>query len=437
MSEFDYKPNQNAPENGEYHYSYINRTTPTEPQPPRKKKEKRYGIGALIAVALCSALLCGTVASGGMYLLMKGTTTPEGSSSVPMGNLSSTMPGDSVSSQTPVVNQTTNITVNETAGSVAQAVAAKCTDSVVGIRVTATVTSTNIFGQQSQSQVQSDGSGVIYTADGYVITNYHVISAAVENASYGSTAKGAKITVHLATDAENGIEAMVVGYDASADLALLKIERTGLPAAEIGNSETLVVGQTTIAIGSPGGLDYMGSVSQGIVSGLNRSITTESGVQMNLIQTDAAINPGNSGGALFNETGKLIGINNAKMSGSDYDGIGFAIPVNEVVEICERLIRQEGGAQAYLGVTINTYYTADRLSMMGYPTGVVVYSVAEGSPAEEAGLQEGDLITEFNGTAISSYAAMISEKNKYEAGDTVTLKVLRGRQYYEVEVTLR
>jgi serine protease Do len=341
-----------------------------------------------------------------------------------------------VSSGTVITNQTTNITVTETMTSVAQAVAQKCNDSVVGIRVTATVISTGIFGQQTSSQVQSDGSGVIYTQDGYIITNYHVISAAVENASYGTIAEGSKIEVYLPEDIENGISASVVGYDAGADIALLKIDRKNLPAVELGDSSQLAVGQMAVAIGSPGGLEYMGSVSMGIVSGLNRSITTESGVQMNLIQTDAAINPGNSGGALLDETGKLIGINNAKMSGTDYDGMGFAIPVNEVAEICNRLIRQEGAEQAYLGVSINTYYTASRLQAMGYPAGVVIYSVAADSPAEKAGLQPNDLITEFNGTAISSYAAMISEKNKYASGTVVTLKIVRNRQYRTVQVTL-
>ena len=175
----------------------------------------------------------------------------------------------------------------------------------------------------------------------------------------------------------------------------------------------------------------------GIVSGLNRSITTESGVQMNLIQTDAAINPGNSGGALLDSTGKLIGINNAKMSGTDYDGIGFAIPVNEVVDICDRLIHQEGTQQAYLGVTINTYYTAEQLQMWGYPSGVVVYSVADNSPAAEAGIQAGDIICKINDTAITSYASMISEKNKYNSGDTIKLTIFRNRQSQEVSVTLQ
>ena len=425
MSEFEYRNGSSGTPDGEYHYNYH-----IDGQPPKSPKEKKkFGFGSLIAVALISALLCGTVSSVGVYSLMQ-RGNAAGTASVSSGTASE------VSSTAPV-NQTTNITVNETADSVAEAVAKKCIQSVVGIRVTATVTSTNFFGQQTQSQSSSEGSGVIYTSDGYIITNYHVVSGAVENAQYGTIADGATLQVYFASDPETGVDATVVGYDASADLALLKVNRTGLPAIEIGDSEKLVVGQRAIAIGSPGGLDYMGSVSQGIVSGLNRSITTESGVQMNLIQTDAAINPGNSGGALLDASGNLIGINNAKMSGTDYDGIGFAIPVNEVVEICKRLINQENAQQAYLGVTINTYYTSEQLQMRGYPAGVVVYSVAENSPAAEAGIESGDIICKINGTAVTSYASMISEKNKYQSGDTITLTIYHNRQTQEVQVTLQ
>lgn len=420
MSEFEYQ--NGTPAGGSYQYNYTN---PNGNKPPKEKK--KFGLGAVIAVAVISALLCGTVSSAGVYGLMQRANASSASSSDTVSQPSSTAAA---------VNQTT-INVTESTDSVAEAVAKKCTGSVVGIRVTSTTTNTGFWGQQTQNQSASEGSGVIYTADGYIITNYHVISSAVENAQYGSIADGTTLQVYLASDPETGVDATVVGYDASADIALLKIDRTGLPAVEIGDSDKLTVGQKTIAIGSPGGLEYMGSVSQGIVSGLNRSITTESGVQMNLIQTDAAINPGNSGGALLDSTGKLIGINNAKMSGTDYDGIGFAIPVNEVVDICNRLIHQEGTQQAYLGVTINTYYTAEQLQMWGYPSGVVVYSVADNSPAAEAGIQAGDIICKINDTAITSYASMISEKNKYNSGDTIKLTIFRNRQSQEVSVTLQ
>lgn len=426
-------------QNGEYHYSYHdNRQRAEEPlynpysadpygtdhTPQKPKKPKKYGIGAVIASALCAAILCGAVSSIGVASYFNSKAPVPGASS-------ETSAGSASSTVTPV----TNITVNDETDNIAIAVAQKASQSVVGIRVTYVTQVQSFFGSTKQ-EATSEGSGVIYQENGYIITNYHVISGAVAEANYGEVASGAKIEVFLPSDTSTAISASVVGFDASADLAVIKIDRTGLTAVEIGDSDSLKVGQVAIAIGNPGGLEYMNSVSKGIVSGLNRTITTEDNVQMNLIQTDAAINPGNSGGALVDQNGKLIGINNAKMSGSDYDGMGFSIPVNEVVEICDRLISKEGQASAYLGISINTYYDSDTLQRMGYPAGVVVASVADGSPAGVAGIQKNDIITKFNGTAVTSYAAMISEKNKYSAGDTITVTVYRNGQTADVSVTL-
>ena len=183
-------------------------------------------------------------------------------------------------------------------------------------------------------------------------------------------------------------------------------------------------------------MEFMGSVSQGIISGLNRTIATESGVQMHMVQTDAAINPGNSGGALVDSEGKLIGINNVKLSGDGFEGMCFAIPVNEVVEITDRIISKEDMDFGYLGIAINTKYTAEILDRMGYPAGVVVYSVDEDSPADKAGIEAGDIITKLNDVEVSSYAAMVSERNKYGAGDTITVTIFRGGRTTTVEVTL-
>lgn len=400
---------------------------PYEPKntPQKAKKPKKFGLGAVIASALCAAILCGTISTVGVATYFNGKSQAAGGAS------SAESAGSVSSAAAPV----TNITVNDETDNIAVAVAQKASQSVVGIRVTYETQVQSFFGNTKQ-EATSEGSGVIYKENGYIITNYHVISGAVAEANYGEIANGAKIEVFLPDDTSTAISAAVVGFDASADLAVIKIDRTGLAAVEIGDSDSLKVGQVAIAIGNPGGLEYMNSVSKGIVSGLNRTITTEDNVQMNLIQTDAAINPGNSGGALVDQNGKLIGINNAKMSGSDYDGMGFSIPVNEVVEICDRLISKEGQASAYLGISINTYYDAETLQRMGYPAGVVVASVAEGSPAGIAGIQKNDIITKINGTAVTSYAAMISEKNKYNAGDTITVTVYRGGQTADVSVTL-
>ena len=439
--------NDNGNASGEYHYSYRPAANPyqpvyttpptngeTDPFPPKKTKRssnpKKFGFGSLLAVVLCAAILCSGISAAVTASIVKNQVTEEAQKAAETTALSTV---EEQLKNTGNVSNTTNVTVNDESDSIAETVAKKTLPSVVGIKVTAVYTS-NFFGQSYSST--GEGSGVIYREDGYIITNYHVISSAVDEATYGSLNENASIEVYFYNETENAYPATVVGYDASADLALLKVDRTGLPAIETADSSKLSVGEVAIAIGSPGGLAFMGSVSKGIISGLNRTITTESGVEMNLIQTDASINPGNSGGALVNSEGKLVGINNSKMSGDDFEGMGFAIPVNEVVDICERFLTQEGSPEAYLGVSVNTYYTSERLQSMGYPAGVVVYSVAEDSPAAEAGIQAGDIITAINGQEISSYAAMISEKNKYNAGDTITVTVYSNRTSKDLSVTL-
>lgn len=427
MSDFDRKDREQEPLNQEYIYPPYPSSDPA-PQKPKKDK-KKYSFASLLSVTVCTAILCSALSVGGVMIATRNGIN--GSADVSSGGTSTT---SSQSAGSDTSSQVSNIKITGTVDNVAQAVAQKSGQSVVGIKVTS---SSNQFYFGGTSGSTSEGSGVIYSADGYIITNYHVISDAVENADYGSVSSNSEISVYLPSDPETAIPASVVGYDSSADLAVLKIDRTGLPAVEIGNSDELTVGETAIAIGNPGGLQFMGSVSQGIISGLNRSVTTESGTQMNLIQTDAAINPGNSGGALLDDEGKLIGINNSKKADVDYEGMGFAIPVNEVVEITERIIKNENQPQPYLGVSINTSYTSDILNRMGFPSGVVVYSVTSESPAEEAGIQQNDIITKINGTEITSYAQMISEKNKYSAGETITITVYRNGKTIDLSVTLR
>lgn len=316
-----------------------------------------------------------------------------------------------------------NISVDETASSVAEAVASKCTDSVVGIRTTTSVSS--FFGG-SQEQT-GDGSGVIYTADGYIITNYHVISDAVESSN-------SKIDVYVGDNKSESYPASVIGYNISCDLAVIKISVSGLTPIELGDSDELKVGQQVITIGAPGGLEFMGSVTSGIISGLDRIVSTNSSLE--LIQTDAAINPGNSGGALLNAQGKLIGINSSKIASVEYEGMGFAIPVNTVKEKCDKIISRNDDGQAYLGVSISSTYTSQVLAFYGYPSGAVVSSVAEGSPAANAGIERGDIITEFNGVKISEYTVLNDALYDCEAGDTVAVTIYRGGRYYTVDIKL-
>ncbi|MBQ6885511.1 MAG: trypsin-like peptidase domain-containing protein [Clostridia bacterium] len=316
-----------------------------------------------------------------------------------------------------------NINVEETAASIAEAVAKKCTDSVVGIRTTTSVMS--FFGG-SQEQT-GNGSGVVYSTDGYIITNYHVISDAVESSK-------SKIDVFVGNNSAKSYPATVIGYNISCDLAVIKINATGLTPIELGNSDDLKVGQYVVTIGSPGGLEFMGSVTYGIISGLDRTVSTNS--TLKLIQTDAAINPGNSGGALLNAEGKLIGINSSKIASVEYEGMGFAIPVNTVKEKCDKIISRKNDSQAYFGVSVSSTYTSQVLAFYGYPAGAVVSSVADGSPAAKSGIERGDIITEFNGIKITEYTLLNDLLYDCEGGETVAVKVYRAGKYYTVDIKL-
>lgn len=387
-----------------------------------KKAKKKFGIPAFIAVSLVSALLCGIVSSVAV-------------SSYYQPLIANTSSGSTANKTDAGSANTTPVSLKNSNG--ISAVYDKASPSVVGIRVTLSGINP-FFGSNGAS---SEGSGVVYSKDGYIITNYHVIASAVSNGSSGQNRYGGQnisptIEVFLSNDSENGIKAEVVNYDITSDLAILKIQKSGLTPIEIGDSDALKIGNPAIALGCPGGLKFMGSMSSGIVSGLNRKIITEDNIEMTLIQIDTAINPGNSGGALVDENGKLIGINNSKMSGEQFEGMGFAIPVNEVVSIVDKLIKNENKPSAYLGITINTNYDAAALQQMGYPAGIVVASVAENSPAATAGIQANDIITKINDISLTSYAQLISEKNKYEAGDTITLTIYRNGQTVNVSVTL-
>ena len=372
---------------------------------PKKKKEKRrVSISALVACCLACAIVSGVVASAGVMLGGK--------------YLSSSSESGSSGTSSTVIN------VDKTADNVVSAVAQKVIPSVVGIRVTSSVSSW--FGM-SQEQ-SSEGSGVIYSSDGYIVTNYHVVSEAVESS-------GATLSVYLSDDPETAVPATVIGYYSDSDLAVIKIEKTGLTAIEFADSASLEVGEAAIAIGNPGGLEFMSSVSSGIISGLNRTVKLEGTNEMKLVQTDAAINPGNSGGALCDSEGKLIGINSSKISSTDFEGMGFAIPSNYVKTVCEDIINNKDAKKAYLGVKISTDYDAAALQRMGYPAGAVVEEVDSNSPAENAGISQYDIITSFNGVDISDYSDYNKERLKASPGDNVKLTVYRNGRYYDVSLT--
>ena len=291
-------------------------------------------------------------------------------------------------------------------------------NSTVGITTSVT---TNFWGFQTTSA--ASGSGFILTGDGYVLTNYHVIESS----------NSISVTLY---DGKS-YDAVLIGYDESSDIAVLKIDAEGLTPVVLGDSDNLNVGDSVVAIGNPLG-ELTFSLTSGAVSALNREITLSNSVTMNLIQTDCAINSGNSGGALFNLYGEVIGITNAKYSGSgsgaSIDNIGFAIPINHVRGIVESIIENGYVAKPYIGVTVSD--VSEETMGYGLPAGAAVKAVSEDSPAEKAGLQVNDIITAVNGKEISGRTGLSEAVSAASVGDTLTLTVYRQGNTISVDVTV-
>ncbi|NLM74170.1 MAG: PDZ domain-containing protein [Clostridiaceae bacterium] len=359
----------------------------------------------MIVVALISSLLTGGIV--GAYFTY---FIPENSSS------------NNGSYKNPDITPIKQIEIVDNTVSVESAVAEKVSPSIVGVSVSFQ-SSNFLFGLQES---QGSGSGIIYRSDGYIITNNHVIEDAMLGSSGNKIAPGSKIQVILPNQVDKPYDATVVGRDVKTDLAILKINASELPAADFGNSDEVRVGEKAIAIGNPAGLEFMGSVTSGIISGLNRELKFDDGKSMKLIQTDAAINPGNSGGALLNSKGEVIGINTSKIGGANFEGLGFAIPSNIAVEVAESLI--ESGyvkGRPQLGITVDTRFNSEIAKRNNVPEGILVYSVEPLSGAYQAGIRTGDIITKFNGVPITTFNELETQKNKYKAGDTVEVTIYR------------
>ncbi len=369
---------------------------------PRKTGVKIFLLGFLGAVVAC-ALAFGVYSALG-----------KNSSSVTLGSDGSG----------------TNITVTGDDATLAEAVAQKALPSVVNINVyTASQSQAQGFMRSSSTQeyTQSSlGSGVILSDDGYILTNYHVI-------------EGADKLQVVASGGE--YEAKVVGTDPSSDLAVIKIEASGLPAVEIGSSSDLVTGEWVMAVGSPFGLEQ--SVSTGIVSAVSRSSSSlysseSEAIYTNMIQTDAAINPGNSGGALVDKNGKLIGINTliASTSGSS-SGVGFAIPVDYAMKIAEQIIAGQTPSHAQLGVSLTTVNSsvAARYNLP-VSEGAYVTRVTSSSGASKAGIAEGDIITKVGDSKVTSASDLIIAVRSRNPGDTVSVTFNRSGSEQTVDVVL-
>lgn len=285
------------------------------------------------------------------------------------------------------------------------------------------------------NEIKGTGTGIVMTADGYIITNAHVI---YDDSEYQC---GKAVDVSVVFSDKSELEAKIVGYDTESDIAVLKVDADNLAPATFGNSDELEVGELVIAIGNPLGFDLFGSVTSGIVSALNREISINE-KQMKLIQTDAAINSGNSGGPLLNSCGQVIGINSAKMS-SNYsssasiEGLGFAIPISEAKNIIDDLISYgyvTGKPQIGIScVDVDELYSR----YYNIPQGIWVREVEEGSAAEKAGIKVGDVIIGIEGEAVSSIKEMNEIKNKYKAGDEITLTISRSNEDIEIKLVLQ
>lgn len=371
---------------------------------PVQPKKHHGGVGRVVALILSCAVISAACGFGGAILAQNGSRT--GKTTVQQSNRTAA-----------------NVSLKKVDGQTLMSPAevyASTVNSVVSINCSAV--STNIFGQQTESA--SSGSGFIYTADGYIVTNQHVVA----------NASSINVTLY------NGdtYPATLVGSDSDYDVAVLKIDAKDLPAVTLGSSTDVNVGDTVMAIGNPLG-ELTFSMSQGIVSCVNRAINVE-GTPFNMIQVDASINPGNSGGPLMNLYGEVVGIVSAKYSSyanTTVEGLGFAIPINDVQSIIKDIIENGSvGNKAYMAITAGTMTQQMAAQYKINATeGVFVYSVEDGGAGDKAGLKLGDVITKLNDTQITSMEDLSAAKKGFKAGDTVTLTVLRDGKEITTQLT--
>ncbi|MCI1966127.1 MAG: trypsin-like peptidase domain-containing protein [Oscillospiraceae bacterium] len=421
------RPNQTVWQ-GDCYHSYRSPGTPTPPNDTPKqfnavevtakevpKKPKKHLVRNVIAGLTACLVVSASSVAGFAYLIQSGTIQMDSGSFYPAFTIMKNDDSDS---------DTVNTTQTAASGTLTlEQVASKVIPSVVCIQnyqvnQNAAYTAGN-FGSGSQSSdgqdsavsPASEGSGIIATSDGYIITNAHVVDSA----------SSLKVILSDGTT----YQAKLIGSDSVTDLAVIKIEAKGLTAAEFGSSDDLKVADQVMAVGNPGGMEFNSTVTIGYVSALNREITSsETGYTMKCIQTDAAINPGNSGGALVNMKGQVIGINSSKIVATDYEGLGFAIPINESQQVISDL-KQYGYVKdrAVLGIS-GQFIDSMTSRFYGLPSGMYVASVSSNA-VTNAGIQKGDVITKIDDTSVTSLNVISSIIAKKKPGDTVTLSVTR------------
>lgn len=399
-----------------------------KPRIEKQKKNSNFNFGRSIALPFASGILGACLVAG----VIVGTPGLK-SAFVQTQNTTANQNSSQQSSSTTSQIDTTQISLKNYSDT-GIAVANKVLPSVVGIEVNYEVNSLFSIGS---STATGEGSGVIITDDGYILTNNHVISSSSSSSTSSyEIGKAKSINVYLYND-DTAYPAKVIGSDEQSDLAVIKIEKTGLTAAELGDSSSVQIGEWCMAIGNP--LGMKSSVTTGTISATNREVTDENGQTLNVIQTDAAINAGNSGGALVNTEGKVIGINTMKASGTGVEGLGFAIPINTTKSIYSDLVNYQKVKRAYLGIA-GANITEDTVKAnpnANLVVGVLIRSVDNDSSAGKGGLQTGDIIIKADDkdiTTIQELREYIQSKN---IGDKVKITYVRNGNVKTTEVTLQ
>ncbi len=378
------------------------------------QKSNSKQIFSAVLISFISAIIGGACALG-IYLGIANNPKEE-----EVDTLASNINNNSYASS-PNLSQVSLSNYSDTAIYAAQ----KVLPSMVSIKVEYDV---NYFGMTKATA--GSGSGVIISEDGYILTNNHVISSA-DSSSFYQVSDAKSITVKIYGD-ETEYPAEIVGTDSQTDLAVLKIDKTGLQAAELGDSSSVQIGEFVLAIGNPYNLDF--SVTAGIISALNREMTVDS-TTYKVIQADCAINSGNSGGALVNSKGQVIGITTLKLSGTGIEGVSFAIPINDTISIYKTLIEKGKISRPFVGVS-GLDIDESTAIRNGLTKGIYVDSVVSGSSAEKAGIKSGDVIVSFDGKDISTMDELNEIKNTKNIGDNVEIKFYRKSELKTVTITL-
>ena len=366
----------------------------------KKNKSGNKSMGSYIAVALICSILGGSIGTAAGYGIMKNNFDSA------IADVKKEISAGASIGETTSLSAIGGIDIPSIVDQVSPAVVGVSTKSIA----------TNMFGF-SMGEQEGLGSGAIFSEDGYVLTNYHVIKNSTQ------------VKVIFSTGKE--VDAKVVNYDEAADLAVVKItEDVKMPGVvELGNSDNIKAGEQVIAIGNPLGKEYLGSVTTGIVSAVKREVQKEDGTSMNLIQTDTAINSGNSGGPLINSQGQVIGINTAKIQATGVEGIGFAIPINDAISKLDMLVKQK----ITLGISV-VNVTEDLSKQYDLPVGVFIKRVDHFSIAQKGGLQPGDVITKFGGKEVKTVEELNEIKGGYNDGDTMQVEFVRNGKTMSAEL---